>query len=66
MPNKTVADILERLHMLESKMQLHLEESGSIKTDLNWLKRAFWGLVAILTASLGAILRFIAVHVQWH
>lgn len=35
-----------RVDNLEDTLMKHLEESGVIQTDLLWLKRAFWTLVA--------------------
>lgn len=31
-----------RMTRLEGIVETHLEQSGGIKTDLAWLKRAFW------------------------
>ena len=39
------------LKELETLLLRHLEESGEIRTDLKWLKRAFWALVAYLPLS---------------
>lgn len=37
MPNKDLKELRE-------KLEKHLEESGEIRTDLKWLKKAFWVL----------------------
>lgn len=39
-----------RLKDLESLLVQHLQESGEIRSDLNWLKKAFW---ALATAGIG-------------
>lgn len=31
---------------LKKSLETHLQESGEIRTDLKWLKRAFWTLAA--------------------
>jgi hypothetical protein len=36
---------------IEKLLLKHLEESGEIRTDLKWLKRAFWAIVAYLPMS---------------
>jgi len=36
----------KRLSKLEDAIIKHLEESGEIRSDLRWLKKAFWFLVA--------------------
>ena len=33
-----------RIMKLENAVTAHLEESGGIRADLAWLKRAFWTL----------------------
>lgn len=57
MPNK---DLVE----LRSKLEKHLEESSGIRTDLNWLKKAFWtlagaGITFNVTLVVGLILYLI-------
>jgi hypothetical protein len=43
--------LADRVDKLENALLVHLEESGTIRTDLAWLKKAFWTLaVAIVTA----------------
>lgn len=39
---------------LEAVMVTHLEESGAIRTDLAWLKKAFWTLAAAMIAAVAA------------
>lgn len=34
------------LKQLETLLLTHLQESGEIRADLRWLKRAFWTLAA--------------------
>lgn len=44
-----------RLSKLEDAFILHLTESGEIRSDLKWLKKAFWtlaGLGVMVTAGL--------------
>lgn len=41
----------ERVDSIEKALLHHLEESGEIRADLKWLKKAVWGLGGlILTA----------------
>lgn len=43
--------LAERVDHIESALVRHLEESGTIRTDLAWLKKAFWTLaIAVITA----------------
>jgi len=35
------------LKQVEALLVKHLEESGEIRTDIKWLKRAFWTLVTL-------------------
>lgn len=53
----------DRVTKLENTLERHLEESGIIRTDLSWLKRAFWmlagtGLTFNITLA-GAILAYL-------
>lgn len=41
----------ERVDNLEGVVVKHLEESGTIRTDLAWLKKAFWTLTAAAIAA---------------
>lgn len=34
----------EEFDILKEKLESHLIESGEIRTDLKWLKKAFWVL----------------------
>jgi len=44
--------IADRVDLLEAKFIKHIEESGAIRADLAWLKKAFWTLtVAVITAT---------------
>ena len=52
MPNKYLPEFIKRLESLEKSMGLHLIESGSIQSDIKWLK---W-LVMGTTGGWGAIL----------
>jgi hypothetical protein len=45
-----------KLKELEKLMVDHLKESGEIRTDIKWLKRAFWGLVGIGGVAAGSFL----------
>lgn len=54
MPNKDLRE-------LRDKLEKHLEESGEIRNDLQWLKKAFWtlagtGLTFNVTLVVGIIL----------
>jgi hypothetical protein len=45
-----------RVTTLENVVTKHLEESGTIRTDLSWLKRAFWTMAgALVTFNFGII-----------
>lgn len=46
--------ISDRVDKLEILIEKHIEESGYIKTDLAWLKKAFWTLVGIAGTDLAA------------
>jgi hypothetical protein len=35
-------ELIKRMEKLEETMLTHLIESGEIRSDLKWLKRAFW------------------------
>lgn len=41
----------ERVDKIESALVRHLEESGTIRADLAWLKKAFWTLTAAVIAA---------------
>ena len=36
----------KRMTVLEKTLESHLIESGEIRSDLSWLKKAFWTLTA--------------------
>jgi hypothetical protein len=36
----------KRMTVLEKTLETHLIESGEIRSDLAWLKKAFWTLAA--------------------
>lgn len=38
----------KRLTKIEDVVIKHLEESGTIRTDLAWLKRSYWTLAGIM------------------
>ena len=51
----------ERMSKLEAVVTAHLEESGSIRADLAWLKRAMWavagaGMTFNVTLAVGLVL----------
>lgn len=46
--------ITDRMDKLEAVIVTHLEESGAIRTDLAWLKKAFWTLAAAMIAAVVA------------
>lgn len=39
--------ISERLDKLEEALMKHLEESGEIRADLKWVKKAVWAMVMV-------------------
>lgn len=41
MPENTDDELKE----LRMRLEHHLEESGEIRADIRWLKRAFWTLI---------------------
>lgn len=43
-PNNTELKI--RLNKLEDMVEKHLQESGEIRTDLAWIKKALWSVAA--------------------
>lgn len=48
----------DRVDNIESALVRHLEESGSIRTDLAWLKKAFWTLsAAVIVAVVSQVLK---------
>lgn len=50
-------DLLE----LRKKLEEHLEESGEIRADLKWLKKAFWTLAgAGVTFNVSLVIAIIA------
>jgi hypothetical protein len=55
MPAPIVREILRRLGVVEQKMGDHFTESGEIKADIAWLKKAYWvqaGAFLTFTATL--------------
>jgi len=60
MNKKEIEQIL--LH-LQGVVETHLRESGSIQSDLSWLKKAFWAQVALMSASMAAIIAALASHI---
>lgn len=42
MPAPIVKEILRRLGVVEQKMGDHFTESGEIRADIAWLKKATW------------------------
>lgn len=44
----------ERVDKLEDALVRHLEESGTIRTDLAWLKKAFWVLAVAYIGALAS------------
>ena len=50
--------LAERVDKIEVALVTHLEESGSIRTDLAWLKKAFWTLAtAVIVATIAQLLK---------
>lgn len=47
-------NLSKRVDRLEGLFEEHIKESGEIRSDLKWLKGAFWALVALGTAMAGA------------
>lgn len=53
----------ERVDHIEAAFVRHLEESGTIRTDLAWLKKAFWTLAAaVIVAVVSQVLKPGAYH----
>ena len=55
------------LKELRSKLENHLEESGQIRADIAWLKKAFWtlagaGVTFNVTLVVGLILFLLKTH----
>jgi hypothetical protein len=49
MPNKDLRELRE-------KLEKHLEESGEIRNDLQWLKKSFWTLAGgVLTLNISVV-----------
>lgn len=46
----------KRLTKLEDAFLIHLAESGEIRSDLKWLKRAFWALAGLGTTVAGYLI----------
>lgn len=44
----------ERVDKLQEALERHLEESGAIRTDLAWLKKAFWTLAVAYVGAIAA------------
>jgi uncharacterized membrane protein len=42
MPTKAANAVIARINKLEENLEKHLIESGEIRSDLTWLKKAFW------------------------
>lgn len=51
-----------KLKELEALLIQHLQESGEIRTDIKWLKRAFWTLVSLVTTLSGAVMTYFIGH----
>lgn len=49
-------NISQRVDNLERALETHLIESGSIKTDLIWIKRAIMGVFALGGAILTTVI----------
>lgn len=53
----------KRLTKLEDAFTIHLTESGEIRADLKWLRKAFWTLaglgVTVVGAVTGAVVQFL-------
>ena len=67
MPTSRLPEFIRRLTALETKMNEHLEESGTIRTDIAWLTKAFWtlagaGLTFNVTLAVGIILYLLKVR----
>ncbi len=57
--------LAERVDKIEAVLVTHLEESGTIRTDLAWLKKAFWTIaIALITAVVSQFLTLGGRHDQ--
>ena len=52
----------DRVDKIEAALVSHLEESGTIRTDLAWLKKAFWILTTAIVTELIAHISIIGGH----
>jgi hypothetical protein len=53
--------IEKRVSALEKALTAHLEESGTIRTDLAWLKKAFWTMTgALVTFNFAVVAAIVA------
>lgn len=48
--------LAERVDHIEAALVKHLEESGTIRADLAWLKKAFWTLAVAVTAAVVSLI----------
>lgn len=51
------------LKQLEVLLMTHLQESGEIRSDLKWLKKAFWVLVGGVLSLVGILLKLVLARI---
>lgn len=54
--------ILKRIESLENDMEKHLIESGEIRSDLAWIKKAMYGVYGLGATILVTIVGALAAH----
>lgn len=52
----------KRLTKLEDAFTQHLSESGEIRSDLKWLRKAFWTLAGLGTSVTAVVIEEIIRH----
>lgn len=69
MPNKSVDLILQRLATLETTVaslykqtEAHLIDGGNVRTDIDWLKKAFWALFGSFLTFSGSMAIYLITH----
>ena len=71
MPSKNVDLIIQRLSALEATVsslykqtEAHLIDGGNVRTDIDWLKKAFWALFGSFLTAFGSMAVYIVTHIK--
>lgn len=48
-------NLSDRMDRVENMLETHLTESGEIRQDIKWLKKAYWSLVGLGGIVTGAV-----------